>query len=446
VALYNKYTWALTLRVCTANCVIGGGVLGSGCVQEEIRFLLSPELIASLLFTERLGDLEIVLITGFFFKYYISTFTFVVPHHKHRTLQQIQSPCYYYVYIILYYDCLISNYPLLLSLHIQLSCIVFIMFISSYIIFTGSERFSKYKGYANDFEFDGDFFDNADNEVVGSADAGTHALSAAEFRRKTTIVAMDALHFRNKMCTYASQFRAKAMRRELDKAFVAFQPRDTAGDGGDGSGVCVGVAAPWIATGNWGCGAFGGDPILKAVIQIAAAAEAGRSLKYLTFGDEQLGKHIGELLAVLSDGDDGEGCTVGQLWLALQQFRLSREWRAAPEGGEELRSFLLRFQWRNMRQGLMFGQGSGGCLGGWVGGSSAVVSSAHGRDTREAEGSVVVSDDGEDVGGKRARGDDIVIIATSGGRVESSPESRNKEERATGEQEAASAKRICASP
>jgi len=80
------------------------------------------------------------------------------------------------------------------------------------------------------------------------------------------------------------------------------------------------------------------------------------------------GKHIGELYAVLSDGDDGEGCTVGQLWLALKQFRLSREWRAAPEGGEELRSFLLRFQWRNMRQGLRFGQGSGGCLVGWGGG------------------------------------------------------------------------------
>ena len=276
-------------------------------------------------------------------------------------------------------------------------------------------------------------------------DAGPHALSAAEFRRKTTIVAMDALHFRNKMCTYASQFRAQAIRRELDKAYVAFQPRDTAGDGGDGSGVCAGVVAPWIATGNWGCGAFGGDPILKAVIQIAAAAEAGRSLKYLTFGDEQLGQHIGELHAVLSDGDHGEGCTVGQLCLALQQFRLSREWRAGPDGGEELRSFLLHFQWRNLRQGLGFGQGFGGG-GGWgAGGSSAVVSSDHGRDTHEAEGSVVVSDDGEDVGSKRARDDVVIINNISPRRAESSPENQNKEERDTGQQVAASAKRMCAS-
>jgi poly(ADP-ribose) glycohydrolase len=107
-----------------ANRVIGGGVLGSGCVQEEIRFLLSPELIASRLLTERMGDLESVLITG-------------------------------------------------------------------------SERFSKYTGYADTFEFGGDFVDEAIKDVVGTADATAGALSAAEFRRKTTVVAMDALYFRN---------------------------------------------------------------------------------------------------------------------------------------------------------------------------------------------------------------------------------------------------------
>ena len=47
--------------------------MGSGCVQEEIRFLLSPELIASLLITERVNDVESVLITGSerFSKYYL---------------------------------------------------------------------------------------------------------------------------------------------------------------------------------------------------------------------------------------------------------------------------------------------------------------------------------------------------------------------------------------
>lgn len=35
-------------------------------------------------------------------------------------------------------------------------------------------------------------------------------------------------------------------------------------DGGDSTGV---------ATGNWGCGAFGGDPELKAMIQWLSASE-----------------------------------------------------------------------------------------------------------------------------------------------------------------------------
>ncbi|CAG0892968.1 unnamed protein product [Cyprideis torosa] len=47
-----------------ANRFLGGGVLRSGCVQEEIRFLLSPELIVGLLLCERMEDTEVVLLTG----------------------------------------------------------------------------------------------------------------------------------------------------------------------------------------------------------------------------------------------------------------------------------------------------------------------------------------------------------------------------------------------
>lgn len=47
-----------------ANEYLGGGVLNSGCVQEEIRFVLCPELLVSLLFTERLEVNESVIIRG----------------------------------------------------------------------------------------------------------------------------------------------------------------------------------------------------------------------------------------------------------------------------------------------------------------------------------------------------------------------------------------------
>ncbi|CAG2054756.1 unnamed protein product [Timema podura] len=52
------------LQVDFANKMVGGGVLGSGCVQEEIRFIICPELIVSRLFTEELNSTEALIVTG----------------------------------------------------------------------------------------------------------------------------------------------------------------------------------------------------------------------------------------------------------------------------------------------------------------------------------------------------------------------------------------------
>lgn len=52
------------LQVDFANKFLGGGVLGQGCVQEEIRFVLCPELILSRLFTHYLEKSEALIITG----------------------------------------------------------------------------------------------------------------------------------------------------------------------------------------------------------------------------------------------------------------------------------------------------------------------------------------------------------------------------------------------
>ncbi len=52
------------LQVDFANRFVGGGVTGSGLVQEEIRFLINPELIAARLFTEALEDNECLIVTG----------------------------------------------------------------------------------------------------------------------------------------------------------------------------------------------------------------------------------------------------------------------------------------------------------------------------------------------------------------------------------------------
>ncbi|GFO50721.1 poly(ADP-ribose) glycohydrolase, partial [Plakobranchus ocellatus] len=47
-----------------ANKYVGGGVLGNGLVQEEIRFVICPEMILSRLFTQVLQDNEVLIMTG----------------------------------------------------------------------------------------------------------------------------------------------------------------------------------------------------------------------------------------------------------------------------------------------------------------------------------------------------------------------------------------------
>lgn len=57
-------SFSLQSQVDFANKFVGGGVTSSGLVQEEIRFLINPELIVSRLFTEVLDDSDCLIITG----------------------------------------------------------------------------------------------------------------------------------------------------------------------------------------------------------------------------------------------------------------------------------------------------------------------------------------------------------------------------------------------
>ena len=45
-----------------ANKYIGGGALHGGCVQEEILFLIFPELYVSMLFCEVMSPIEAIVI------------------------------------------------------------------------------------------------------------------------------------------------------------------------------------------------------------------------------------------------------------------------------------------------------------------------------------------------------------------------------------------------
>ncbi|XP_070783316.1 poly(ADP-ribose) glycohydrolase-like [Enoplosus armatus] len=202
------------LQVDFANQFVGGGVTGSGLVQEEIRFLINPELIVSRLFTEALGHNECLIITG-------------------------------------------------------------------------TQQYSKYTGYAQTYQWDGSHPDTTPRDDWQ--------------RRCTEIVAIDALRFKN----FLEQFHPERINRELNKAYCGFaRPEDQSQN----------LAA--VATGNWGCGVFGGDTRLKALLQMLAAAEAGRDVAYFTFGDSKLMTDVHNIHSFLTQ----KKISVGEVYDLLGQY------------------------------------------------------------------------------------------------------------------------------
>ncbi|KAM6897284.1 poly(ADP-ribose) glycohydrolase [Xenentodon cancila] len=202
------------LQVDFANKFVGGGVTSSGLVQEEIRFLINPELIVSRLFTEALDHNECLIITG-------------------------------------------------------------------------TQQYSKYTGYSQTYEWDGSHQDTTPSDGWQ--------------RRCTEIVAIDALQFRS----FLEQFHPDKINRELNKAYCGFSQPELESQN---------LAA--VATGNWGCGVFGGDARLKALLQMLAAAEAGRDVAYFTFGDSQLMTDVHNMHSFLTR----RNISVGEVYDLLGEY------------------------------------------------------------------------------------------------------------------------------
>jgi len=155
------------------------------------------------------------------------------------------------------------------------------------IFVVGTRQFSRYGGYGSSFRFAGPF---TEEPVQMPDELG---------RRGPHIVALDALVFPGKM-----QYEEPLIRRELQKAYVAClgDPAEAAGE-----------RRPAFATGNWGCGVFGGDPQIKALIQWLAASVAGRDLAYFPYGDNR----VAELAAVF-EAISARGMSCRNLYGLLQ--------------------------------------------------------------------------------------------------------------------------------
>lgn len=278
------------LEVDFANKYLGGGVLGHGCVQEEIRFLINPESIAGMLFLPAMQDNEAIEIVG-------------------------------------------------------------------------AERFSEYHGYASTFRFAGDYIDKSRRDFCG--------------RRESRIVAIDALchpgqgqfklenikrEVNKAFCGFLDHTKIRRYFRSSKKknfqgtsittADVQECSNSTANDlstcvnqqldiggpslvndealdgisqitnpGREKPGMQVIYSLPskdriGIATGNWGCGAFGGDVELKSVLQWLAASQASRPfVLYFTFGEE-----FSERLKMFTEWVTCHCWNVGELWDMLIEY------------------------------------------------------------------------------------------------------------------------------
>lgn len=162
------------------------------------------------------------------------------------------------------------------------------------ILITGAERFSTYTGYGDRFHYTGPFVDPNPIDNKG--------------QRCVNIVAMDAI-----MAGFdGDEFWSELINRDMNKAYIAFSA-NTSLDKAD-------EKAP-IASGNWGCGAFGGNKELKTLIQWLAASMVGRPLHYHTFGSTQLAKDQQEIFKLLKE----KSVTVGELYQCVIKMDGSQE-------------------------------------------------------------------------------------------------------------------------
>eukprot|EP00921_Rhytidocystis_pertsovi_P004849 GHVQ01008430.1.p1 GENE.GHVQ01008430.1~~GHVQ01008430.1.p1 ORF type:complete len:536 (-),score=38.97 GHVQ01008430.1:4102-5709(-) len=102
--------------------------------------------------------------------------------------------------------------------------------------------------------------------------------------RPRSVVCLDAENFQG--CDNSIQFHPWHILRELNKLHAALHIEDDCPASSDLSGMP-------FATGNWGCGAFGGDVQLKFVMQWMAATVCGRDLHFYSFNHQALtGLHV----------------------------------------------------------------------------------------------------------------------------------------------------------
>lgn len=143
------------------------------------------------------------------------------------------------------------------------------------VIIDGARRYSRYSGYSSSFQYAGPYEPESE---------------------PPSILAIDALVAHKEI----AQFEQSAVIRDFNKAWLGFS-----------------VSSGPIATGLWGCGAFGGDPALKLLQQWAAASLANKQLIFCTAGNADMLERTKRLCDLL------DGLTIQKGWQLISEYAVS---------------------------------------------------------------------------------------------------------------------------
>jgi poly(ADP-ribose) glycohydrolase len=162
------------------------------------------------------------------------------------------------------------------------------------LIFIGAEQFSRPTGYASHLEYGGPYIDQTPTREDGALDAYIAAIDAINFR---------SIHPRQ-------QYGSEMVFRELVKAWAGFDAPETPAT---------------VATGNWGCGAFGGDAELKSVLQWLAASRAGKVMHYFPWDNHKVSVGFPELATILTQRNVTVGAMANFLFDDVQPGLIYRQ-------------------------------------------------------------------------------------------------------------------------
>ena len=128
-------------------------------------------------------------------------------------------------------------------------------------------------------------------------------------RIKSCIVGIDALC----QCG-AKQIFIKPMLRELIKSYVGFSCNEK---------ILKHKYLNGVATGNWGCGVFGGDPQIKFMLQWISITLSGHNLmNYYIKGNNRI-SNVQQIIDIFKKNGIN---TVGQLWKILMNKELCEKY------------------------------------------------------------------------------------------------------------------------